>query len=241
MIVNDININYIKYGNNKKDTVVLLHGWGQNIDMMKPVGNYLEDDYNILIIDLPGFGESTEPTYAWSLDDYVEAVRKIIEKEKIKNPIVMGHSFGGKLAILYAAKYDTKKLVLFAPPINHNHKVSMKSKVLKSIKKLPMMDKIGEKMKKHMGSTDYRNASPVMREILVNHVNTDIYDKLDDIKASTLIIWGEEDMAVNPSVAYEIESKIKDSGVVMLPGTHYAYLENLSRVVSILENFLEVK
>ena len=239
MNYNGVDINYIRYGNNKKDTIVLLHGWGQNIDMMKPVGNYLEDDYNILIIDLPGFGESTEPTYAWSLDDYVEAVRKIIEKEKIKNPIVMGHSFGGKLAILYAAKYDTKKLVLFAPPINHNHKVSMKSKVLKSIKKLPMMDKIGEKMKKHMGSTDYRNASPIMREILVNHVNTDIYDKLDDIKASTLIIWGEEDMAVNPSVAYEIESKIKDSGVVMLPGTHYAYLENLNRVVSILENFLE--
>ena len=196
-------------------------------------------DNNILIIDLPGFGESSEPTYPWSLDDYVESVRKVVLKEHIKNPIVMGHSFGGKIAILYAAKYDAKKLVLFAPPINHNHKVSMKSKILKSIKKLPMMDKIGEKMKSHMGSTDYRNASPIMREILVNHVNTDIYDKLDDIKASTLIIWGEEDAAVNPSVAYEIESKIKDSGVVMLPGTHYAYLENLNRVVSILESFLE--
>ena len=239
MKINDVDINYVRYGNTKKDTIVLLHGWGQNIDMMRPLGNYLEDDYNILIIDLPGFGNSTEPTYAWSLDDYVDSIRKIIEKEKIKNPIVMGHSFGGKLAILYASRYDVKKLVLFAPPINHNHKVSMKSKVLKSIKKLPMMDKIGEKMKKHMGSTDYRNASPVMREILVNHVNTDIYDSLDNISASTLIVWGESDMAVNPSVAYEIESKIKDAGVVMLPGTHYAYLENLGRVVSIIENFLE--
>ena len=239
MEYNSVNINYTIYGNSKKDTIILLHGWGQNIDMMRPLGNYLEDDYNILIIDLPGFGESSEPTYPWSLDDYVESVRKVVLKEHIKNPIVMGHSFGGKIAILYAAKYDAKKLVLFAPPINHNHKVSMKSKVLKSIKKLPMMDKIGEKMKSHMGSTDYRNASPIMREILVNHVNTDIYDKLDDIKASTLIIWGEEDAAVNPSVAYEIESKIKDSGVVMLPGTHYAYLENLNRVVSILESFLE--
>lgn len=241
MKINDVDINYVRYGNNKKDTIVLLHGWGQNIDMMRPLGNYLEDDFNILIIDLPGFGGSSEPTYAWSLDDYVEAVREVIVKEKIKNPIVMGHSFGGKLAILYASKYEVKKLVLFASPINHNHKVSMKSKVLKSIKKLPMMDKIGEKMKKHMGSTDYRKSSPIMREILVNHVNTDIYDVLDDIKAPTLIVWGEGDVTVNPSVAYEIDSKIKDSGVVMLPGTHYAYLENLNRVVSILENFLEVK
>ncbi len=241
MKINDVDINYVRYGNNKKDTIVLLHGWGQNIDMMRPLGNYLEDDFNILIIDLPGFGESSEPTYAWSLDDYVEAVREIIIKEKIKNPIVMGHSFGGKLAILYASKYEVKKLVLFASPINHNHKLSMKSKVLKSIKKLPMMNKIGEKMKKHIGSTDYRKSSPIMREILVNHVNTDIYNVLDDINAPTLIVWGESDVTVSPSVAYEIDSKIKDSGVVMLPGTHYAYLENLNRVVSILENFLEVR
>ena len=154
---------------------------------------------------------------------------------------MMGHSFGGKIALLYASIYDVKKLVVFSSPINHNHKVSTKSKILKSIKKLPMMDKIGEAMKKHMGSTDYRNASPIMREILVNHLSTDIYDELSNIKCSTLIIWGESDATVNPSVAYEIDSKIKDSGVVMLPGTHYAYLENLNRVVGILESFLEVK
>ncbi len=239
MDIDGLYINYEQLG--EGPDVVLLHGWGQNIDMMRPLGNYLEDDFNILIIDLPGFGESSEPTYAWSLDDYVEAVREIIIKEKIKNPIVMGHSFGGKLAILYASKYEVKKLVLFASPINHNHKLSMKSKVLKSIKKLPMMNKIGEKMKKHIGSTDYRKSSPIMREILVNHVNTDIYNVLDDINAPTLIVWGESDVTVSPSVAYEIDSKIKDSGVVMLPGTHYAYLENLNRVVSILENFLEVR
>ena len=71
MEYNSVNINYTIYGNSKKDTIILLHGWGQNIDMMRPLGNYLEDDYNILIIDLPGFGESSEPTYPWSLDDYV--------------------------------------------------------------------------------------------------------------------------------------------------------------------------
>lgn len=239
MIVNDININYIKYGNNKKDTVVLLHGWGQNIDMMKPIGNYLEQDYQILIIDLPGFGNSEEPKYAWSLLDYVKSIREILLKEKIENPIMMGHSFGGKLALLYASIYDVKKLVVFASPVNHNHKVSLKSKMLKQIKKLPLMDKLGEKMKNHMGSTDYRKSSPIMREILVNHISTDIYDDLANIKASTLIVWGENDITVSPNVAYEIDNAIPDSGVVLLPGTHYAYLENLNRVIDILYKFLE--
>ena len=239
MIVNDININYIKYGNNKKDTVVLLHGCGQNIDMMKPIGNYLEQDYQIVIIDLPGFGNSEEPKYAWSLLDYVKSIREILLKEKIENPIMMGHSFGGKLALLYASIYDVKKLVVFASPVNHNHKVSLKSKMLKQIKKLPLMDKLGEKMKKHMGSTDYRKSSPIMREILVNHISTDIYDDLANIKASTLIVWGENDITVSPNVAYEIDNAIPDSGVVLLPGTHYAYLENLNRVIDILYKFLE--
>ena len=241
ILVNDVNINYELYGNNKKETIVLLHGWGQNIDMMKPLGNYLSDDYQILIVDLPGFGNSEEPKYPWSLLDYVKSIREIVLKEKIDKPIMMGHSFGGKLALLYASIYDVSKLVVFASPINHNHQVSLKSKVLKGIKKLPMMDKLGEKMKKHMGSTDYRQASPVMREILVNHLSTDIYDDLSNIKASTLIVWGEQDVTVSPNVAYEIDERINDSGVVILPGTHYAYLENLNRVVEILTRFLEAK
>ncbi len=240
MFINGVNINYTLYGNNKKDTIVLLHGWGQNIAMMKPIGDALADKFNILILDLPGFGESDEPKYPWSLIDFVNAIHELIDKLKIKNPIVMGHSFGGKLALLYASMYDVKKLVIFAAPINHNHKVSLKSKMLKGIKKLPLMDSLGEYMKKYIGSTDYKKASKMMREILVNHLDTDIYDKLSNIKSSTLLIWGESDLAVNPSVAYEIDNVLSDSGVVILPGTHYAYLENLNRVISILESFLEV-
>lgn len=241
MKINDVNINYILYGNSKKDTIVLLHGWGQNIDMMRPIGNYLEDEHQILIVDLPGFGSSSEPTYPWSLMDYVDMLKELLDTLKIKKPIIMGHSFGGKLALIYASLYDVKKLVLFASPINHNHKVSLKSKVLKGIKKLPLMDSLGEHMKKYIGSTDYKNSSAIMRQILVNHVSTDIYDELKKIDAPTLIVWGESDITVLPSVAYEIDSQIKDSGVVMLPGTHYAYLENLGNVVNILESFLKEK
>lgn len=239
MEINDLYVNYILYGNSKKDTIVLLHGWGQNIDMMRPLGDAFADNYQILIIDLPGFGGSDIPKRVWSLDDYVLLIKMLLDKLKIKNPIVLGHSFGGKLALLYASQYDTKKAILFAPPINHNHKVSLKSKVLKSIKKLPLMNGIGNYMKKYIGSTDYKNANPMMRDILVEHIKTDIYDNLSKINVPTLIVWGESDTEVDPSVAHEISNQIKDSGVVMLPGTHYAYLENLNRVIEILKIFLK--
>ena len=239
MQVNDVFVNYLLYGKKKGQTIVLLHGWGQNIDMMRPIGDNFADKYQVLIIDLPGFGKSSEPKYPWTLDDYVNALHELFTNLKIEKPIVMGHSFGGKLSLLYASRYETSKLVLFASPINHNHKVSLKSKILKQIKKLPLMDSFGEYMKKYLGSTDYKNSSPIMRKILVNHVSYDIYDKLESVKVPTLIIWGENDITVDPSVAYEIDSVLKDSGVVMLPGTHYAYLENLNHVNNILESFLE--
>ena len=237
--IKDVNINYVLEGNKEKDTVILLHGWGQNIDMMKPISENMKDDFQFLIIDLPGFGQSSEPTFAWSIYDYIDAIHELVTRLKITKPVVIGHSFGGKLALLYAATYEVKKVVVFASPINHNTKLSLKTKVLKSIKKLPGMDKLGEVAKKHIGSTDYKSASPIMRQIMVNHVGTDIYNELAKIKAPTLIVWGTNDMAVDISVAYEIEKAIKGSGVVTYEGcTHYAYLERLNQTINILNSFL---
>lgn len=237
--IKDVKINYLLYGDSTKDTIILLHGWGQNIQMMQPIGDNLSSEYQILILDLPGFGKSDEPKYPWTLDDYVDAIYELVKRLKIKNPIVMGHSFGGKLTLLYASKYPTKKIVVFASPINHNVKVSTKTKVLKKVKKIPGIGQLSELAKKHIGSTDYKNATPIMREVLVRHIGTDIYADLANITVPTLIVWGTNDMAVDISVAKEIESAIKGSGVVVYEGcTHYAYLERLGQTINVLRSFL---
>ena len=97
-------------------------------------------------------------------------------------------------------------------------------------------------MKKHMGSTDYRNASPMMRDIMVKHVNTDITENVKKIKCPTIIIWGTNDAAVPIDDAYELENLIKDAAVIPYEGcTHYAYLERLNQTVSIIQNFIKEK
>ena len=238
----NLNINYVRYGNTKNDTVVLLHGWGQNIQMMRPIGDNLKDK-DVIIIDLPGHGKSDEPKEVWSLDDFVEMIHELLLKEKVENPILIGHSFGGKISLIYASKYKVKKLVLFGSPFKvKKNPNSLKVKILKKIKSLPGMEKIAEKAKKHMGSVDYRNASPIMREILVKHVNTDITDLVKKIKCPTIIIWGTNDKAVDIADAYELESLIKDSAVIAYEGcTHYAYLERLVQTNNIINKFLEEK
>ena len=236
----NININYIRYGNKDKQTVVLLHGWGQNIQMMKPVGDNLTD-YDVIIIDLPGHGNSEEPKEVWLLTDFVDMIHALLTSLNIDDPILIGHSFGGKISLLYASKYQTKKLILFGSPFKvKKNPNSLKVKILKKLKSLPGLKNIAETMKKHMGSEDYRNASPMMRDILVKHVNTDITEDVKKIKCSAIIIWGTNDAAVPIADAYELETLISDSAVIPYEGcSHYAYLERLNQTVSIIKNFIK--
>lgn len=236
IIIKDLNINYIQYGEGKD--IILLHGWGQNIEMMKPLGDYFCDRFRITILDLPGFGESDEPKNTWTIDDYELMLEDFINKLKIKKPIVIGHSFGGRLAIRYCARNPIEKLVLFGSPcIRIQEALPLKVRMLKTLKKLPGMDKIGEYMKQYIGSRDYKAASPVMRQTLVEVVNEDLSHYAKEIEEPTLLIWGQNDTEAPVAEAKELEKIMIDAALIVLPGTHYAYLENLQQVVNILNNF----
>lgn len=235
--IKNVDINYIEYGSGDK-TIVLLHGWGQNIEMMKPVGDRLEG--RIIIVDLPGYGQSSEPDYVWTVYDYVECIRELLDDLKVDNPILIGHSFGGKISLAYASKYDVEKLILFGSPFRPAiKKLSLKTKLLKKAKKIPVLNKLEGFAKKHMGSEDYKNASEMMRKILVATVNLDITEDVKKIKCPTLIVWGTLDEAVPVDDAYELEKLISDSGVVIYEGcSHYAYLERLNQVVNVINVFI---
>ena len=235
--VQGLNVNYIQYGKGKD--ILLLHGWGQNIEMMKPIGDSFCDRYRITIIDFPGFGQSEEPHEAWTIEKYSLMLEEFVKETGIKKPIVMGHSFGGRVAIKFSSRNNIEKLVLFGSPcIRIQEELPLKVRILKKIKTLPGMNKIGEFMKQYIGSRDYKAASPVMRETLVEVVNEDLSKYAREIEEPTLLIWGEQDDEAPVSEAKELEKIMMDAALIILPGTHYAYLENLARVITILNSFI---
>lgn len=241
MDINGVHINYIDYGKKDGLPLVFLHGWGQNISMMEPLGNNFIEENRVIILDLPGHGGSSEPTSPWQLTDFVEMLKEFLKELKVEKPVLIGHSFGGKISLLYASKYEVSKLILFGSPFRKEiKKMSIKTKVLKALKKVPVLNKLEEFAKQHIGSTDYKNASPLMRQILVNHVNTDITLDVQKINVPTLIIWGTNDYTVSINEAYELEKHIKDSAVISYPNcTHYAYLENLGQTISVINSFIK--
>ena len=151
----DVNVNYEYIDNKKNKTLVFLHGWGQNIAMMIPIAKPFTKDFNILILDLPGFGKSTEPKDDWSLDDYSEMLHALITDLKLKNLILIGHSFGGKISMVYASKHMVEKLVLLsAPHKGEFDKIPLKVRILKKLAKIPGLKTMANYFKKHMGSND---------------------------------------------------------------------------------------
>ena len=147
------------------------------MQMMMPISNSFTNMFRITVVDLPGFGGSDEPKKALTIEDYADILNKLFIKLRIKDPILIGHSFGGRVSIVYAGKYKVKKLILLSSPFKNTNKGNdFKTKVLKFLKKIPIINKLEPWAKNRFGSSDYRNASPIMKEVLVNAVNNDLTD-----------------------------------------------------------------
>ena len=242
--INKIDTNYLDEGNGQN--ILILHGWGSSIPVMKNMFNHLNKNNRVVILDLPGFGETEEPKESWNLNNYVDFIIEFMKDLKIKKPIIIGHSFGGRIAIKLASECPevilNKLILIDSAGIKNNSKPSLKVKVLKRLKKLlgGIFPKLVESFKNKLGSADYNNASPVMKEVLVNVINEDLTSLLAKINYSSLLIWGENDQETPFSDALVMEEKIKDSGIVKVPNAgHYSFLDNPHLVLSVIDSFVQ--
>lgn len=248
--IDGLNLNYIVEGEGKP--IIVLHGWGCNINTVIPIVNILKDKFKVYALDLPGFGDSEEPPELIDSFQYAEIVKKFMEKNNINKATFIGHSFGGKLSIIMGSKYPNlvEKIVLvnsagLIPKRGPKYYIKVYSfKTLRFIYKNLFFwlnnEKKMEKFYKKFGSTDYKNTSGVMRKVFVKVVNENLKPILKDIKAPTLLIWGDKDNDTPLYMAKTMEKEIKDCGLVVLEGTgHYSYLDDYHRFSVILKAFLK--
>lgn len=240
MNIDGLDINYLDFGNKKGDAIVLLHGWGQNVEMMKMIGEPFKENYRIIAIDFPGFGKSSEPKQVMDVSDYTSVVEKLLKNLKIENPILVGHSFGGRVSVKFASRNKVKKLILLSPALKGHDKKGLKTKVLKFLKTVPGIKNLEGWAKDHIGSRDYKAASPIMKQVLVKTVNEDMSLDAKKIKVPTILIYGDMDSEVPEEDTKEYERLIEDCGLILYEGcTHYAYLERLNQTISVIRNFIK--
>lgn len=240
--IKDINVYFEKSGSKGKD-VVLLHGWGQNTEMMAFIAEFLSKYFVVYNIDFPGFGKSDEPKNVWGCEDYTEMLRDFCLINKIDNPIFIAHSFGCRIAIRYAHKYGAYKMVLTgAAGIQDTRYLSwyIKTYTYKLSKKIlpkSLLDKYANKV----GSEDYKNTSGIMRQTFVKVVNDDIKPLLKDINTETLLVFGENDEATPVQKGEMMEKLMPNAALVIFEnGDHFAYINQAARFNAVLDAFLKV-
>ena len=227
----------------------LLHGWGCNGEIFNQIKPFLAESFQVITVDFAGFGKSEEPQCVWGVEEYTRSVEAIAEQEGITNPILIGHSFGGRVSIVYASRNATHKVILVdAAGVKPRRSFTYYRKVytFKFLKRLlPLIvgkeraTKIIEQRRAKAGSADYNNASPMMRAILSKCVNEDLCHLMPKIKASTLLFWGEKDTATPLADAKRMEKLIPDAGLVTVAGAgHYSFIENMPLFIRVLESFL---
>lgn len=248
--IKGLKINYSETGNPEGAPVIVLHGWGCNLSTVRFISESLSDKMRVFAVDLPGHGKSQEPEEIWGTEDFSELVKAFIKTFNLKNPSLIGHSFGGRTSIAFAAKNDVNKLVLVDSAgikpkrsLKYYYKV-YSYKTLKKVALALLGDKKGrelmEKMVRKKGSADYQSASPKMRAVMSRCVNEDLRNLLSEISSPTLLIWGENDTATPLSDAKLMESLIPDAGLVSFPGCgHYSFLDNPYQFRAVLRSFFK--
>ena len=161
--------------------ILLLHGWGCNATTFNAIRPFLEARFRVLTVDFAGFGQSDEPSEVWGVEEYTRSIEALAQTEGVENPILIGHSFGGRVSIVYASRNKVQKVMLVdAAGVKPKRSLNYYRKVytFKLIKKLlPLFvgkaraEKIIEQRRAKAGSSDYSQATPKMRAILSKVVN----------------------------------------------------------------------
>ena len=208
--IDNLDINYIQYGNKNGENIVLLHGWNQNIQMMRPLGNALENNYYITIIDLPGHGESAELFKKLSLYDLVEIIHALLIQLNLLNPIIIGHSVGAELALLYASIYKANKIVIIDSTYYQKQWINKKKQTLLELTYNDIKNTNIKKYVKHI-------AIPVL-------IVWGKKDKQEPIKNAYKL----KKLIVNSNI------------IIYNDSNHFAYLNHLGNLVLQVNTFLKL-
>lgn len=243
-------MNYSKSGSGKP--IVFLHGWGGSWQSWSPVIPVFAKRHVVYAVDLPGFGLSAI-TKPHGLVDYANELASFFKKNKLSKAVVVGHSFGGQVAAKFALLYPNfvSKLVLVDAAISRDNTTKttadialakLGKKILaNSVVKnwLPQFRKWYYKMRR-LDESDYfvihdqnlqSTASKIFRE--------DLMESISRIDLPTLIFWGIDDEATPLAQGKAINETIKNSRLIVVPGGHFSYLDNLDKFTKSVEEFLK--
>ncbi|MFN8392273.1 MAG: alpha/beta hydrolase [Bdellovibrionota bacterium] len=229
-------LNVVTLGSPDARPLILLHGWRQSLEALRPLGEFLANDFRVHLIDLPGFGQSPLPDEVWGTGDYAKRILRYLEEQKLSRAIFAGHSFGGKVSLFIAGSTPNKveRLILMdssGVPARFSWKRRARIQWIKTLRfflkplqrkwNVPLYEKW---FVPRYASSDYQTAG-ALRNTFVKVVNEDLTELLPKIEAPSLLLWGELDNETPVTSGQRMAELIPQAELVVLPGKdHFPYL-----------------
>ncbi|EQB40420.1 2-hydroxy-6-oxohepta-2,4-dienoate hydrolase [Sulfurimonas hongkongensis] len=208
--------------------LVILPGWGSNKELMKNSFHPYMDTFRHIYIDLPGFGKSTS-SVALGTKDYARIVELFMIHINASKDIILGHSFGGKVALLL----EPKVLILVGSTgimVPKPLKIKLKIAIYKLFKFFGLA-----KFRSLFVAEDAKSLSEPMYQTFKNVIDEDLSDEFSSSEAKTLLCWGDKDTATPLSIAYKMQKLLKDSTLKIYDGDHYFFMKHAKEVSSEIE------
>ncbi len=246
VIVNNLLVNYTRRGIGKP--ILLLHGWGDRLETFDNLVKQLEDAYELISLDLAGFGKSQAPANTWGLEDYAQQVKLFLKKIDVQPYVIIGHSNGGAIAIegLSTHELSAAKLILLAsagvrlPAKGRKLALGMlarSGKVATSFLPKQTRNALQQKLYKAVGSDLL--VAPGMKQTFKRIVTQDIQNDAAKLSLPTIIFNGDQDDATPLSFAKILHSRIKKSELIVLPGAdHFLHQSRTDEIAIKLRKFL---
>ena len=234
---NGAKIHYQQFGKQSTKATILLHGWGRSgEDFSSIISQFPERSF--IVIDFPPFGESDKNIVGWSIFTYAQMVISLCDHLRITSIDLVGHSFGGRIALLLCAvnrAYVHSCILTGGAGMKPKRSLGFYIKVAKyKIKK-----RLGKDISS-FGSADYLALSPEMRKTFVSIVSTHLEEYARTISTKTLLVWGENDTETPVYMAKRLNKLLKNSRLELLSGGgHFVFLDQPLSFYRLVKNFWE--
>ena len=203
--------------------VLALHGWGRDHrDWSGPLSGL-----DTVALDLPGFGATPPPPEPWGSPEYAAALEPVLE-DLVAPMVVVGHSFGGRVALQLAERAPERvgALVLSGVPLGPRRaggRPRLAFRVTRALNRTGLVShERMESARQKYGSDDYRRAEGVMRSVLVKAVAEDYDEVLSQINCPVELVWGGDDTAAPVAGARAAASALRRANLTELSGDHFA-------------------
>ncbi len=235
-------LNYTLSGKGDK-TVVMLHGWGMSSKAFSVLESELSDYAKCLIVDFYGFGCSDNPPEYFDTYEYAYQIFLLLKKLDINEIVLVGHSFGGRVAIILSSVFDINisglMLTSSAGFNKFNLIKTLKIWKYKAVKMLVNRGVVKSDVLKKYGSSDYKKLSNEMRAIFTRVVSQDLSHLLKNINVKTKLFWAKDDKETPIWICKKINKRIKNSSkIVYNSGGHFVYLKRINRFLSELKSMI---